>query len=163
MGSIKMEMPRPRGKFYEELEVGDLFTTPARTITEADVVGFAGMTGDYNPVHTDAEFCKEHTIYKQRIGHGMLGLAYVEGLIFRIGLFDGTGLASLSWTWAFKGPIFFGDTIHATTEITFKRTTKTPGRAIVNEHVTLYNQRGEVIGEGDHLNMIRMMNETLSS
>lgn len=148
---------RPRGKFYEELEVGDEFTTPARTITEADILMYAGLTGDYNPVHTDAEWCRENNIYKQRIGHGLLGLAYVDGLIFRLGLFDGTGLASLNWNWDFKGPILIGDTIHATTKITMKRETKKPERGIINEHVTLMNQRGEVVGEGDHLNMIRRM------
>lgn len=146
----------PRGKFYEELSIGDIFTTPARTITEADITAYAGLSGDYNPVHTDTEFCKENTIYKQRIAHGLMGLAYVDGLIFRIGLFDGTGLASLSWSWSFKMPIFIGDTLHATTEITSKRSTRKPGRGIINEHVTLYNQRGETVGEGDHLNMIRM-------
>lgn len=150
-----MEMSeRPRGKFYEELEVGDEFTTPARTVTEADILMYAGLTGDYNPVHTDAEWCRENNIYKQRIGHGLLGLAYADGLIFRLGLFDGTGLASLNWNWDFKGPILIGDTIRAATRITMKRETKKPGRGIINEHVTLMNQRGEVIGEGDHLNMI---------
>lgn len=149
-------MDRPHGKFYEELTIGDKFTTPGRTITEADILSYAGLTGDFNPVHTDAEWCAQNNIYKQRIGHGLLGLAYVDGLIFRLGLFDGTGLASLNWNWNFKGPIFIGDTIHATTEITTKKETKKHGRAIINEHVTLFNQRGEVIGEGDHLNMIRM-------
>ena len=147
---------RPRGKFYEELEIGDEFTTPARTITESDIVMYAALTGDCNPVHTDEEFCREHNIYGRRIGHGLLGLAYLDGLIFRLGLFDGTGLASLSWKWDFKGPIFIGDTLHGVTKITMKRETMKPGRAIINEHVTLVNQRGETIGEGDHLNMIRM-------
>lgn len=148
---------RPRGKFYEELEVGDEFVTPARTITEADVLMYAGLTGDYNPVHTDAEWCKENNIYKQRIGHGLMGLAYADGLIFRLGLFDGTGLATLNWNWDFKGPILVGDTLHAITKITMKRETKKTERGIINEHVTLMNQRGEVIGEGDHLNMIRRL------
>lgn len=148
---------RPRGKFYEELEVGDEFVTPARTITEADILMYAGLTGDYNPVHTDAEWCRENNIYKQRIGHGLMGLAYVDGLIFRLGLFDGTGLATLNWNWDFKGPILVGDTLHAITKITMKRETKKTERGIINEHVTLMNQRGEVIGEGDHLNMIRRL------
>lgn len=148
---------RPRGKFYEELEVGDEFVTPARTITEADILMYAALTGDYNPVHTDAEWCKENNIYKQRIGHGLMGLAYVDGLIFRLGLFDGTGLATLNWNWDFKGPILIGDTLHAVTKITMKRETKKAERGIINEHVTLMNQSGEVIGEGDHLNMIRRL------
>lgn len=148
---------RPRGKFYEELEVGDEFLTPARTITEADVLMYAGLTGDYNPVHTDAEWCKENNIYKQRIGHGLMGLAYADGLIFRLGLFDGTGLATLNWNWDFKGPILIGDTLRAIAKITMKRETKKIERGIINEHVTLMNQRGEVIGEGDHLNMIRRL------
>lgn len=154
----KIDTPaKSRGKFYEDLEVGDEFTTPARTITEADILMYAGLTGDYNPVHTDAEWCRENNIYKQRIGHGLMGLAYADGLIFRLGLFDGTGLASLNWTWDFKGPIFIGDTIFVRTKITMKRETKNAARGIVNEHVTLMNQRGEVVGEGDHLNMIRRL------
>lgn len=150
---------RPRGKFYEELSVGDEFTTPARTITEADIVMYAGLSGDYNPVHTDEEFCKEHNIYGRRIGHGLMGLAYLDGLIFRLGLFDGTGLATLNWNWNFKAPIFIGDTLHAVTEITMKRETSKAGRGIINEHVKLINQRGELVGEGDHLNMIRRLPE----
>lgn len=151
-----MSSDRPRGKFYEEIEVGETFTSPSRTITEADIVMFAGMTGDCNPVHTDEEFCKAHSIYKTRIAHGLMGLTYVEGLNFRVGLFDGTGLASLEWTWRFKKALLPGDTIHAVTTITMKRETSKPGRGIVNEHVELFNQRGELIGDGDHLNMIRM-------
>lgn len=153
--SLSDTLLKPRGKFFEELEVGDEFTTSARTITETDIVMYAGLTGDYNPVHTDEEFCKEHNIYKQRIGHGLLGLAYLDGLIFCLGLFDGTGLATLNWNWDFKRPIFIGDTIHAVTTITMKRETSKPERGIINEHVKLINQRGEVIGEGNYLNMIR--------
>lgn len=145
-----------RGKFYEDLEIGDQFTTAGRTITETDLVSYSSLSGDYNPLHTDTEFCKKHTVYEQRICHGLMGLSYADGLIFRLGLFDGTGLASLSWTWIFKSPIFIGDTLHVSTKITSKRKTKKPGRGIINEHVILYNQRGEIVGEGDHLNMIRM-------
>ena len=77
------ESPRPRGLYFEEFEIGKIFQSPGRTITEADVVTFAGLSGDYNPLHTDAEFAKE-TIFGERIAHGMLGLSIVRRIVTRM-------------------------------------------------------------------------------
>ena len=66
------ESPHPRGRYFEQFEVGEMMETPARTITEADVVAFAGLSGDYNPIHTNAEFAKE-TVFGERVDALLLG------------------------------------------------------------------------------------------
>ncbi len=82
------------GKYLDEWVVGDEFVTPSRTITETDVVMFAAMSGDYNELHTSNEFMKTSN-FKQRIVHGLLGLAISHGLLFRLGLLEGTAIAFL--------------------------------------------------------------------
>jgi len=83
-------MPR----YFEDWSVGDSITTPARTITEGDVVQFAQLTGDWNPIHTDVEFAKT-TPYGQRLAHGLLGLSFAIGLLDRTGAFSGSVIANL--------------------------------------------------------------------
>jgi acyl dehydratase len=137
-------------RYYEDLEVGEEYESPARTITEADIVSFSAISGDWSPVHTDEEYCKR-TPYKTRIAHGLLGLAAVEGLKQRIAAFaDVRYMASLYWNYKFTGPILIGDTIRIRVKIASKRETKKPDRGIVVEYVTMLNQRGEVVQEGEH-------------
>lgn len=137
-------------RFYEDLQVGEEYESPARTITEADIVSFSAISGDWSPVHTDEEYCKR-TPYKTRIAHGLLGLAAVEGLKQRIPAFaDVRYMASLYWNYKFTGPILIGDTIRIRVKIASKRETKKPDRGIVVEYVTMLNQRGEVVQEGEH-------------
>jgi acyl dehydratase len=137
-------------RFYEDLEVGEEHESPARTITEADIVNFSAISGDWSPVHTDEEYCKQ-TPYKTRIAHGLLGLAAVEGLKQRIPAFaEVRYMASLYWNYKFTGPILIGDTIRIRVKIASKRETKKPDRGIVVEYVTMLNQRDEVVQEGEH-------------
>ncbi|HSB70309.1 MAG TPA: MaoC/PaaZ C-terminal domain-containing protein [Candidatus Methylomirabilis sp.] len=137
-------------RYYEDLEVGAEHESPARTITETDIVNFSALSGDWSPVHTDEEYCKQSP-YKTRIAHGLLGLAVVEGLKQRIPAFtDVRYMASLYWNYKFSGPILIGDTIRVRIRIESKRETKKPDRGIVVEHVTMLNQRGEVVQEGEH-------------
>jgi acyl dehydratase len=77
------------GLTFEEVEVGMRFETPARTIVEADLTNFAGVSGDFNPLHTDAVFAP-NTAYGRPIARGVLGLSVVTGLRQRLGLLDGT-------------------------------------------------------------------------
>lgn len=100
----------PRGRFFSEFEVGQVFESGGRTVTEADVVLFAGLSGDYNPLHTDVTFA-EKTPFKQRIAHGMLAASISTGLGQTLGIFEGTTLALIAQTFEFKAPVFFGDTI----------------------------------------------------
>lgn len=142
------------GLYWDEFDVGQVFDTPARTVTEADVAAFAGLSGDYNPLHTDVEYCKE-TPFGERIAHGLLGLAFVSGLKARLGIMDGTTLAFLGINWSFKAPIRFGDTVHARITISDKRATSKPDRGVVVQSIELVNQRGEVVQCGEHTLLMR--------
>src|SRR5262245_36962052 len=134
--------------YYEDYTVGDEFITPARTVTEADVVLFAGLSGDYNRLHTDAEYGKG-SLFGERIAHGLLGLAIVSGLGYRSGIDPDGALAFLGLSWTFCAPIKFGDTIHAVFQIASLRETSTPDRGIVVEAIRVLNQRGEVVQAGE--------------
>jgi 3-hydroxybutyryl-CoA dehydratase len=137
-------------RYYEDMAVGEEYESPARTITETDLVSFSALSGDWSPVHSDEEYCKG-TPYKTRIIHGILGLAISEGLKFRIPEFvNARYVASLYWNLNFRGPILIGDTIRVRVRIQSKRATKNPDRGIVVEYVKLLNQRDEVVQEGEH-------------
>ncbi|HKU26423.1 MAG TPA: MaoC/PaaZ C-terminal domain-containing protein [Candidatus Sulfotelmatobacter sp.] len=138
----------PNALFFEEFEVGDSWATPRRTICEADIVNFSGMTGDYNPVHTDEEFAKK-TPFGSRILHGPAVLAIATGLEFRLGLKEGTAIAFLGMTWNLKAPVKIGDTIHVLQRIEGMRITSNPARGIVTFWVEVRNQKGEVCQEGE--------------
>ncbi len=141
--------------YYEDLSVGQKFTTPGRTVTEADVVGFAALSGDWNQIHTDAEFAGD-TAYGQRVVHGLFGLSMMIGLFERLGIFSGSAIAMLGIRdWRFTAPIFIGDTLHGEMEIVSLRLTSKGDRGIVDRHYSLVNQRGEVTQEGDIGLMIR--------
>ena len=137
-------------RHYEDMQVGEEYESPARTITETDIVNFSALSGDWSPVHSDEEYCK-HSPYKTRIAHGLLGLAISEGLKFRIPEFASARyMASLYWNYKFTGPILMGDTIRVRVKILSKRETKKPDRGIVVEYVSMLNQREEVVQEGEH-------------
>jgi len=130
--------------------VGEEYESPARTITETDVVNFSAISGDWSPVHSDEEYCRKSP-YKTRIAHGLLGLAAVEGLKQRIPTFANVRyMASLYWNYKFTGPILMGDTIRVRVRIQSKRETRKPDRGVVVEYVTMLNQRDEVVQEGEH-------------
>jgi acyl dehydratase len=134
--------------YFDELYEGQEWNSPRRTITEADIVMFAALTGDHNPVHTDEEFAK-NTVFGGRILHGPAGFAIATGLESRLGIKEGTAIAFLGMTWDLRGPIKIGDTIHVNQKVGSKRETKKPGVGIVNFQVSLMNQRGESVQEGE--------------
>jgi acyl dehydratase len=148
------EIPHPPGRYFEELEVGESIETPARTITETDVVMFAGFSGDYNPLHTDAEFAKE-TMFGERIAHGMLGLSVVSGLAWRTGFMEGTADALMSVQCKFRNPVKFGDTIRARFKVSQKKEMKRLGGGFVTFNVVVLNQRDETIQKGEWMVLIR--------
>jgi acyl dehydratase len=128
--------------------VGEVVDTPARTVTETDLVNYAGISGDFNPLHTDAEFART-TPFGQRIAHGPLGFSILMGLLGRLGHLDGTAIAMLGITdWRFKSPIFIGDTIRGRVHIDEKRESKDSSRGILVRRVQVVNQRNEVVQEG---------------
>jgi acyl dehydratase len=134
---------------WSDLAVGHEFASGGRTITEADVVGFAGLTGDGSPIHLDQEFAAA-TEFGQRIAHGLLGLSYAHGLIMGSGLFRDCALAFLGLSdWAFKAPIFIGDTIHVSyriSDLRLRRSRDDQGIATID--VEVRNQRAHVVQSG---------------
>jgi len=143
------------GAYYEDFEVGKTHVTPGRTVTDYEVAAFAGLSGDFNSIHTDREFAAT-TSFGEPIAHGVLGLAIATGLIARTGLFDGTAVAFLGIDgWKFSGPILFGDTIHVEFVITSKRETKNPATGLIVRAIKIINQRGEVIQSGDTTLLVR--------
>jgi acyl dehydratase len=129
---------------YEEWELGAVYETQARTITEADVVTFAGLSGDFNPIHTDAETAKA-TPFGERIAHGLLVVAISTGMANQTGLMAGTTIALLEHNIKYKSPVKFGDTVHLRMEVTEKRETSKPDRGIVIMAAQMLNQRNEVV------------------
>ena len=133
--------------YFEDIQVGEEYASPGRTVTEADVVIFAGLSGDYNVLHTDAEFMKA-SLFGERIAHGLLGLSIQQGLLDRVVTAQVIGpLAAVKWK--FKGPIKIGDTIHVEARVVAKRDGDQPGWGVVTVARRVVNQRGEVVQEGE--------------
>jgi acyl dehydratase len=137
-----------RGMWFEEFEVGQQIITPGRTISETDIISFAGLSGDYNQIHTNAEFSR-NTPFGQRVAHGLLGLSITSGLAMRTGILEGTVIAFREINnWKFTNPVFIGDTIHAELNIMeSKAIPRLKGGSIVIE-IVVKNQRDEVVMKG---------------
>jgi acyl dehydratase len=136
------------GLYWEEWEVGKSFTTAARTITETDIVNFAGISGDYNPLHINEEYCKK-TQFGTRIAHGPLIYAVAAGLLFQLHLYDDTLIAFLGFeSLKFTKPVKINDTIYAKVTVTEVSETSKPDRGVMKRLLQVYNQRDEVVQEG---------------
>lgn len=135
---------------YEDLSVGLSFESPTRTITEADVVLFAGLTGDYSELHTSEAFARQ-TQYGRRVAHGLLGLSFAHGLMWpRTNALRECAIAFLGLSdWRFRGPIFLGDTIRVRYAISELRDSRSnPGQAIATFEVEVLNDRDECVQSG---------------
>ena len=141
------EIAIQRGLYFEEFNVGDTVSSTARTITEADIVGFAALSGDWNPIHTDAEFAKG-SMFGERIAHGLLGLSIASGLAVRLGFIEDTVIAFMGLDWKFRAPIKIGDTIHMLAQIAEKKPMPRLGGGLVTMNVEVLNQRGETTQKG---------------
>jgi len=140
-------MTGPARRYFDEIEIGEEYESPGRTVTEADIVLFAGLSGDYNIIHTDAEFMKS-SIFGERIAHGLLGLSIQAGLLTRA-MQPYATIAFAGLRWKFKGPIKIGDTIRVRGKVLAKKETSKPDRGLVTLGRTVVNQRDEVVQEGE--------------
>lgn len=138
---------------FDQLEIADWYDTAGVTVTEAHVVGFAGLSGDLFEVHTDEEFARAAG-FPGRIAHGLLGLAMADGLKTRSPV-RLLGIATLGWNWSFRAPLLPGDRIHARLRVASKRATRRLDRGIVTFQMHILNQRGETIQEGETQLMMR--------
>ena len=135
-------------EYIDDYAVGERFISPARTVTEADIVNFAGLTGDWHPLHTDVEFAAK-TPFKERIAHGMLTLSIGMVLPFRLGPYSSFLPRSFMAFYGmenvrFTAPTKIGDTIHCEVEVT-EITDKGKGRGVLASQNQIKNQRGEVL------------------
>ncbi len=143
-----------RGLTFEQFQQGDTFVSQARTVTEADVVAFAGLSGDFNPLHTDATFAAS-TLFGERIAHGMLIAAMATGMANWTGVFEGTTLALMEQRLQYKGIVKFGDTVHLELQVAEKKATSKPDRGIVIFDARMINQDGRVVLDGQWTLMMR--------
>lgn len=135
------------GVCFEDLKVGDEYQSPGRTVTETDIVIFAGLSGDYNVLHTDAEHMKA-SVFGERIAHGLLGLSIQQGLLGR-SMAERSGERFVGLKWKFRGPIKIGDTLRVRARIAAKKEADEPGWGVVTMERQILNQRGEVVQEGE--------------
>ena len=136
------------GFYFEEFHEGMQFTTVGRTVTESDVVTFAGFSGDFNQIHTDAEFSRG-TAFGQRVAHGLLVTAMVTGLAMRTGVLEGTVLAFREINeWKFSRPVFIGDTVHAILRVVGGKSMPRLGGGSVEIALEVLNQRNELTMKG---------------
>jgi acyl dehydratase len=138
------------GFTYADLHVGMAFRSPGRTITDADLVGFAGLTGDFSELHTSDVYAKASQ-FGRRVAHGLLGLTYAHGLMWaRTGELRETAVAFLGINeWKFQGPIFVGDTIFVNYKLAELRDSKSrPTQAIAVFDVAVVNQDEQVVQSG---------------
>ncbi len=143
-----MSAYQPRGKYFEDFQVGDEIVSQGRTITESDIVNFAYLSGDWNPLHVDAEYAKTN-MFGERISHGLLGLSISSGLLMSLGFGEGTVMAFMGLEWKFKAPIKIGDTVHAVAKVKQKKEMKAANGGIVVLEGKLLNQRDEVTQQGE--------------
>jgi acyl dehydratase len=146
---------------FDDLAVGDEWESPARTVTEADVVHFAALTGDFNPIHVDHEAARK-TPFRRPIAHGLLCLSYAAGLTTAAPRVDTMAfLGILGWT--FHKPVFFGDTIRVLSRIEALEPRSRGRRGVVTWHRRIINQSGEVVQEGRTQTLVRSRAASVAS
>ncbi len=148
-------MPR---LFYEDLEEGAEHKSSERTITETDIVNFAGLSADYNNMHIDEEFAK-NTVFKTRVAHGMLVTSIATGLWFTMPRLATVAFMGLE-DWRFSGAVFPGDTIHINRKLVEKRKHKRPNMGFFIFEVSVYNQKEEVVQKGKWVILVQIKNES---
>ncbi|WP_313623045.1 MaoC/PaaZ C-terminal domain-containing protein [Achromobacter sp.] len=158
--SIPFDLDEHLGRrlYFEDLESGQSWESPRRTVTEADVVQFAGLSGDYNALHTDAVFAAGHP-FGQRAAHGLLTLAIASGLTTRMPVYrlmDGTRLALTELRCQWRKPVFIGDTLHVVLRIGDKAPSQSlhdAGRVTMLR--TVKNQNGDVVAESEWTTLMK--------
>jgi 3-hydroxybutyryl-CoA dehydratase len=149
------ELLTHQGLYFEDYELGDSVTSQGRTVTEADIVNFAALSGDWNAIHVDAEYAKGG-MFGERIAHGMLGLSIASGLAVRLGFMDETVIAFMGLEWKFRGAIKIGDTIKVKAEVAEKKAVPRLGGGLVTFNVEVLNQRGDAVQKGTWTMLVKV-------
>jgi acyl dehydratase len=137
------------GLYFEDFEIGIALHTRGRTIGEADITTYAGLIGDWTPIHVDEHFART-TPFGSRIAHGTLTLSMAVGLMAQMNLFDGTVIGLLTMSWSFSKPVKIGDTVYAHITPLEKRPTSKRDRGIVKLEIQVTNQELIEVCKGIH-------------
>ncbi len=135
------------GRYYDSFQEGERLVSVGRTVTESDIQRFAGLSGDYNQLHTDQEFA-DFNVYGKRIAHGLLVVSIASGLAARTGFTDGTAIALTKIDWKLRKPVFAGDTIHAEFEVIRKKRVSQAEGGFVEFNVKVINQEDITVHRG---------------
>lgn len=135
-----------QGLTFDEFQIGQKFVSNPITVTDAHITFFAGLSGDFNPLHINEEFAKK-TIFNGRIAHGLLTLTLTSGSLGM--LVAGTAIAFLGMTVKFIAPVKIGDTIYAEAVVKDKQYKEKYNGGVVVFQITIKNQRGEKVVEGE--------------
>lgn len=145
---------RPRGLWFEEFTEGMSIETRGRTITEADLVNFAGVSGDFNPLHTDAEYAR-NSEFGQRVAHGTLIFSVATGLAYQLGILEGTIMAFRSFEMKLSKPVFIGDTIKVSLSVKERKAVRAANGGMVTLEVKVFNQNGVAVQKGEWTVLMR--------
>ena len=141
------------GLAYEDFEIGRTWVTPGRTVGEADISLFAGLSGDFSPIHVDEHVSRQGP-FGGRIAHGPLPMSMAIGLMSQTKMFEHTVIGLLNMNWDFSGVVRIGDTIYAHIGIVEKRPTRRPDRGIVKVSLEVVNQHGTCVQRGVNTVMV---------
>ncbi len=151
MSELKFQ---PRGLHFEDFAIGQKMITSGRTITEADIVNFAGVTGDFNQIHIDAVYAAQDT-FGQRIAHGLLIQSIAVGLVVQSGMIEGTTLAFRELSTKFSLPVFIGETIHVVGEVVQTKAFRRLGGGNVTFKYSVINNEGKTVQRGEWIMLIK--------
>jgi len=132
---------------FDQFDLGRTFTSRARSITQADIDGFARLSGDLNPLHTDEQFAAG-TVFRSRIAHGLLIQSVASGLAWELGIFDRTIAALTEMLIAFQNPAIPGDTVRLELTVAEKDPAPSSRRGWIRFVARVLNQRDEVVIQG---------------
>ncbi len=136
----------PQHLYADDVQVGQEWTSLGRTVTEAEIVNFAGLSGDFNPIHLDHE-CARSTPFHRPIAHGLLVFSMASGLALNSPPMRTMAFVSIR-EWQLKGPVFIGDTLHVQTRILEKEMRARGRRGVITWFRAIINQEGKVVQEG---------------
>lgn len=134
-------------KYFDDFVLGERFETSGITIDQSDINLFAGLSGDFNPIHTDEAFAAA-TAFGGRISHGFLVIAKMSGKFNQLGFWDGSVIAMLETGWCFLKPVKPGDTVHGLVTVDELKRTKAPDKGIIKVGIQVINQNDEKTADG---------------
>ena len=155
-------LAKPRGLYFEEFVIGDTVESLGRTVTEADIVLFAGLSGDYNLIHTDAEYAKG-VQFGARVAHGALVFSVITGLLYQTNVLEDTVIAFIEFSMKLRKPVYIGDTIKVSGKVTGSRKMAAAGGGMVTIDLKALNQKGETVQKGEITIMVKSKPETVTA